>query len=59
SLPVYRLPNEVLSIIFELAESTASDLWQRSSTKNPINLSQVSRRWRDLALNLPTLWTTI
>ncbi|KDQ06282.1 hypothetical protein BOTBODRAFT_193124 [Botryobasidium botryosum FD-172 SS1] len=44
--PIYRLPNEVFSIIFEFANA-------------PLKVSHVSKLWRQIALNTPTLWTSI
>ncbi|KDQ08305.1 hypothetical protein BOTBODRAFT_191810 [Botryobasidium botryosum FD-172 SS1] len=59
STAIYGLPNELVSVIFEFAKSTASDPEERASDRTPINLSQVSRRWRDIALTMPALWTTV
>ncbi|KDQ19004.1 hypothetical protein BOTBODRAFT_184803 [Botryobasidium botryosum FD-172 SS1] len=48
----YRIPNEILSYILELSgkgETTGVDV---------LNLSHVSRRWRQVALETPRLWTS-
>ncbi|KAJ7666937.1 hypothetical protein DFH06DRAFT_1185093, partial [Mycena polygramma] len=51
------VPNEVLAAILKLVADSpipSGDLWSYS-----IAPSQVSRRWRAVALNSPELWTTI
>ena len=52
-LPVYRLPEEIVVIIFELIAA--------SSLSNPrwIHFTHVCRLWRYIALNRPTLWRRI
>ncbi|KDQ16073.1 hypothetical protein BOTBODRAFT_31148 [Botryobasidium botryosum FD-172 SS1] len=57
--PIYRIPEEVLSIIFEFTKSSLRNPSRPLSTKAPVNISQVSRRWRGVALNNPMLWTAI
>lgn len=54
--PVYRLPNELFSHIFEFANERPRD-----QSNRPIgwNVSEVSRRWRQIALHTPRLWSTI
>jgi hypothetical protein len=49
------LPNEILCEIFELASST--DITKR--THMTIAISHVDSRWREVALDLPNLWTSI
>ena len=46
----YALPNELLTAIFEAG-----------STDHPqiVTISHVSRRWREIALHTPSLWSTI
>ncbi|KDQ09954.1 hypothetical protein BOTBODRAFT_58331 [Botryobasidium botryosum FD-172 SS1] len=52
--PIYRLPNELTSAIFVLAnDNRAKSLQMRI----PFVVSQVSKAWREIALNTPTLWT--
>ncbi|KDQ07288.1 hypothetical protein BOTBODRAFT_611939 [Botryobasidium botryosum FD-172 SS1] len=54
----YRLPNEVLSLIFQFTERSLNPLrplWKRA----PLNVAAVSRLWREVALNTPSLWTRI
>ncbi|KDQ19483.1 hypothetical protein BOTBODRAFT_28058 [Botryobasidium botryosum FD-172 SS1] len=56
---IYRLPNEILSSIFQFAESFART---RSSSKRLhflFNISSVSHLWREVALNTPGLWTSL
>jgi hypothetical protein len=55
--PVASLPNEILSAIFE-----AGCLLPRLQKPEPsfeILVSQVSRRWRDVAIGTPSLWTNV
>ncbi|KDQ12839.1 hypothetical protein BOTBODRAFT_146406 [Botryobasidium botryosum FD-172 SS1] len=56
---INSLPNEILALIFKLAESAPFNVILLPSVKAPFNLSQVSRLWREIALNTPNLWTTI
>ena len=51
--PIYRLPVEILCIIFSLVSRS----W--GVPKLRTNFSQVSRHWRSSALNAPELWTEI
>ena len=53
--PIYRLPAEVLCIIFSFTE----DLSRSRSPKSWTNFSQVSQHWRSSALSAPELWTNI
>ncbi|KDQ13975.1 hypothetical protein BOTBODRAFT_33093 [Botryobasidium botryosum FD-172 SS1] len=61
ALPIYRLPNEIISYIFELANETDPD----SISPHPLRLytrwsiSHVSRLWRQVALHMPRLWSII
>ncbi|KDQ10038.1 hypothetical protein BOTBODRAFT_58384 [Botryobasidium botryosum FD-172 SS1] len=54
-----RLPNEVLSLIFELA--TVDQEWECviPEMKTPLTLLRVSKRWRSVAQSSPSLWTKI
>ncbi|KDQ09957.1 hypothetical protein BOTBODRAFT_36581 [Botryobasidium botryosum FD-172 SS1] len=58
-LPIHRLPDEVLSSIFVLAEGTRHNRTQPLHMRTPFVVSLVSKQWRAVALNTPTLWTTI
>ncbi|KZP29038.1 hypothetical protein FIBSPDRAFT_927141 [Athelia psychrophila] len=49
--PVARLPNEVLAMIFEAAK--------HPKEHKEVIISHVTRRWRDVALSTPRLWTNI
>ncbi|KIM57924.1 hypothetical protein SCLCIDRAFT_28454 [Scleroderma citrinum Foug A] len=51
--PIHRLPTELLLSIFELDISAHPDCERKQE------LARVSRRWRDVILNSPILWTTI
>ncbi|KAH7915159.1 hypothetical protein BJ138DRAFT_991151, partial [Hygrophoropsis aurantiaca] len=59
---IYRLPNETLVIIFELAATGRAGQDPNfpcffDSRPSEFNISYVSRRWRDIAVNTPSLWT--
>ncbi|KIJ14369.1 hypothetical protein PAXINDRAFT_41291, partial [Paxillus involutus ATCC 200175] len=54
--PVSRLPNEMLLAIFEEAVSCQDP---RKAVRAEFNISQVSRRWRDLAIHSPRLWRRV
>ncbi|KDQ10786.1 hypothetical protein BOTBODRAFT_35896, partial [Botryobasidium botryosum FD-172 SS1] len=62
--PIYRLPNEIYLVIFELAHAATLEqkggpakAEARSFTAR--NISQVSRLWRQIAIKAPQLWTAI
>ena len=68
NLPISRLPDEVLALIFEaghacddLTNFDASYLEHANGRPLPfaILVSHVSRTWRDVAIRDPFLWTTI
>ncbi|KAJ7879211.1 hypothetical protein B0H14DRAFT_2709652 [Mycena olivaceomarginata] len=54
--PIRRMPPELLSLIFACASQPT--LHDRRDTA-PWAASQVSRRWRAIALSQPSLWTSI
>ncbi|KAH9931276.1 uncharacterized protein B0H18DRAFT_990893 [Fomitopsis serialis] len=45
-----RLPTEILRLVFQSYLVQSSDV---------VPLTHVCRRWRDIAINMPELWTTI
>ena len=50
--PIFRLPNEVLAeIFFEVRDSSNDNAWMR--------VISVCRLWRDVAISVPRLWSTI
>lgn len=50
--PLFRLPNEVLAeIFFEVRDSLNDNTWMR--------VMSVCRLWRDVAVSVPRLWSTI
>lgn len=68
----YNLPNELLSSIFEIGLSWSpflstkptrggliEDKWSSLPTPFEIVVSSVSRRWRNVALQTPRLWTQV
>ncbi|KDQ17438.1 hypothetical protein BOTBODRAFT_172478 [Botryobasidium botryosum FD-172 SS1] len=59
--PVHRLPTEIISLIFRFIEPdslhTTLDTCARYSV--PLNVSSVSRRWRQVALSTPEIWSKI
>ena len=58
SSPVFRLPSEVLAIIFVHCACGYHDHQQDSFPVAPswVNLSYVCRHWRSVALDCPALW---
>lgn len=60
---INTLPPEILCQIFEIARHSTSDShsWDLPDPRRflPITVSQVSRRWREVALNSPLLWSYI
>ncbi|KIJ56354.1 hypothetical protein M422DRAFT_41075 [Sphaerobolus stellatus SS14] len=54
---IYRLPTEMLSRIFELGTHDSDDA--NDAVEFPIQVSAVSKRFRDIACSTPRLWTTI
>ncbi|KAH7915162.1 hypothetical protein BJ138DRAFT_171867 [Hygrophoropsis aurantiaca] len=57
---IYRLPNEILTIIFELAAAGHDPNFpcpQYVRRPSELDVSHVSRHWRDVAVNAPSLWT--
>ncbi|KDQ07290.1 hypothetical protein BOTBODRAFT_38907 [Botryobasidium botryosum FD-172 SS1] len=55
----YRLPNEVLSLIFQFTERSSGNPLRPLRQRTPLNVAAVSRLWREVALNTPSLWTRI
>ncbi|KDQ06385.1 hypothetical protein BOTBODRAFT_254274 [Botryobasidium botryosum FD-172 SS1] len=55
--PVYRLPDEVLSLVFEHVD--VSTEWQNPTEAAPLALLRVTSAWRQVALSTPKLWTYI
>ncbi|KDQ18909.1 hypothetical protein BOTBODRAFT_478565 [Botryobasidium botryosum FD-172 SS1] len=53
--PIYRLPDEILSVIFKFAQKDGSPVPIQTSE----GLARVSKRWRQAALQTPRLWSTI
>ncbi|KAH7915169.1 hypothetical protein BJ138DRAFT_1098046 [Hygrophoropsis aurantiaca] len=57
---IYRLPTEILIIIFKLAGHASQDPnfpCTYDVRPSELDISHVSRRWRDIAINNPSLWT--
>ncbi|KDQ12057.1 hypothetical protein BOTBODRAFT_176821 [Botryobasidium botryosum FD-172 SS1] len=57
-LPINRLPSEILAIIFQFVVDSGINRVIPLPQKAPFNVSQVSRRWRDVVVNTSRLWTT-
>ncbi|KDQ19924.1 hypothetical protein BOTBODRAFT_381809 [Botryobasidium botryosum FD-172 SS1] len=55
--PIYRLSFDVLGTIFKFA--VAYDHYEPLGALAPLQLASVSRRWREVALGTPRLWSTI
>ncbi|KDQ15842.1 hypothetical protein BOTBODRAFT_173515 [Botryobasidium botryosum FD-172 SS1] len=56
---VHRLPNEILSMIFQLAKDNRACRSHPLETRAPLNVSRVSRLWQRLAISTPALWASI
>ncbi|KAJ7588099.1 hypothetical protein C8J56DRAFT_860794 [Mycena floridula] len=59
--PIRRIPNEILSEIFLHCRDDYLDTVPNSidSSKCPWTISRVSRRWRNVAIGLASLWSFI
>ena len=59
--PINRLPDELLLQIFELSIHASVAAFQECDVHRHCKrkLAGVSRRWRDVVLHSPSLWTTI
>ncbi|KAH7915161.1 hypothetical protein BJ138DRAFT_1176704 [Hygrophoropsis aurantiaca] len=60
SAHILRLPIEILQMIFELAGRFSSDPnfpCTYDVQPSELDISHVSRRWRDIAIHTPSLWT--
>ncbi|PPR01692.1 hypothetical protein CVT24_001521 [Panaeolus cyanescens] len=55
--PISSIPVEILSIIFE--EFCASSLSNSDCARPELTLTHVCQHWRELATNLPDLWSNI
>ncbi|KDQ13857.1 hypothetical protein BOTBODRAFT_175273 [Botryobasidium botryosum FD-172 SS1] len=58
-LPIYRPPSEILSMIFKMTERSARNSFRPLEIRAPLNLAQVSKLWREVALDTPSLWAAI
>ncbi|KAF7319756.1 F-box domain-containing protein [Mycena kentingensis (nom. inval.)] len=54
-----RIPSDILELIFEAGARIAQ--WDATPQPHPIEIvvSHVNRRWREIALNLASLWSSI
>jgi hypothetical protein len=57
--PVLTLPNEIVSEIFLHTLPSALSDHCPSSTQGPLLLGQICRKWREIALFTPALWSNI
>ncbi|KDQ18357.1 hypothetical protein BOTBODRAFT_510651 [Botryobasidium botryosum FD-172 SS1] len=57
--PIYRLHDEIVSHIFELTMEPWPWAWDYVYHQTPLALSQVSVRWRDIAISTPRLWSQV
>ncbi|KAJ7659164.1 hypothetical protein DFH06DRAFT_437322 [Mycena polygramma] len=57
--PVLTLPNEIISEIFLHTVEPTRAGGVPSSTDGPLLVAQICRRWRDIALSTPRLWSNI
>lgn len=58
-LPVNRLPNELVLTIFDLYRASYGDPYTTTESHPVMTLLQVCHRWRHLAMESPSLWTSI
>ena len=67
SAPINRLPNEILSAVFEWVPRQAEDVcriatfgcFRSVDVRDAIPLTAVCRWWRQVALSTPSLWSTV
>ncbi|KDQ16956.1 hypothetical protein BOTBODRAFT_186157 [Botryobasidium botryosum FD-172 SS1] len=59
SMPIHRLPNEILTTVFELAMAHGSYPRPAPEKRPPFNVMLVSTLWRDIVISSPMLWTYI
>ncbi|KDQ10646.1 hypothetical protein BOTBODRAFT_57878 [Botryobasidium botryosum FD-172 SS1] len=57
--PVDRVPVDILAAIFKLAAQPDQNSVLPPERRPPLNVAQVSSRWRETALNMPELWTQV
>jgi len=55
-IPISILPAEILARIFHFV-AFSEPLYSRTPTLDSVNFTHVCRRWRQVALDDPTLWT--
>ncbi|KDQ13415.1 hypothetical protein BOTBODRAFT_33720 [Botryobasidium botryosum FD-172 SS1] len=58
-LPINRLPNEVLAMIFMFSACCHTNSSYPLEARAPLNLSGVSKAWREAALDTLRLWIDI
>ncbi|KAK7026788.1 hypothetical protein VNI00_007067 [Paramarasmius palmivorus] len=59
SVPLVRMPTEILTLVFQrcVLDDTAGHVFSHRAT--PVVLSHTCRRWRAVALSIPSLWNLI
>ncbi|KAF7319807.1 F-box domain-containing protein [Mycena kentingensis (nom. inval.)] len=59
--PVLAIPNEITAEIFSYYAHfmTRQDVWLQAAPFGPFPITYVCRAWRQIALNLPKIWTKI
>ncbi|KAG1748207.1 hypothetical protein EDB19DRAFT_250561 [Suillus lakei] len=53
---LWRLPTEILSQIFHYCLPEFDELPRPSQLKAPMLLTSICRRWREIAMDIPSLW---
>jgi hypothetical protein len=59
SFSISALPNEILGLVFERGRPQRRRRHSKTGLPFEVDISHVSRRWRDVAISLPNLWTNI
>jgi len=57
SQPLHTIPDELLAEVFLAARNSADSDLQRSYI--PLTIAAVCRRWRNISINSPQLWSTL
>ncbi|EGN97855.1 hypothetical protein SERLA73DRAFT_137986, partial [Serpula lacrymans var. lacrymans S7.3] len=59
TIPIQTLPNEILAAIFTAGAARPTSFQEYRDIPFPCIVSSVNRHWREVALHLPIIWTTV